>query len=138
MSASENLIAWGDCDAAGIIYYPKYFHFMDIAFQALLRKAGFNHHIIHDRFGARTPIVEVRAKFFGPATFEDRLVVDAHVVHWGMKSFRLDYQGVRDGAPIFEGSEARVWATIAPDGTITTAAIPLAFKKALLVAASGS
>jgi YbgC/YbaW family acyl-CoA thioester hydrolase len=130
-AASENLIAWGDCDSAGIVYYPKYFYFMDVAFQALLRKAGFNHHILHEQFGARTPIVDASAKFIGPATFEDRLVVDAQVVHWGTKSFRVSYQGSRDGAPIFEGSETRVWATIATDGAITTAAIPTAFKNAL-------
>jgi 4-hydroxybenzoyl-CoA thioesterase len=135
MTASENMIAWGECDAAGIVYYPKYFHFMDVAFQALLRRAGFNHHVLHEQFGARVPIVEAGAKFIAPATFEDRLMVDAKIVHWGTKSFRVSYHGARDGTPIFEGSEARVWATIAPDGTITTAAIPLAFKNALSAAA---
>jgi YbgC/YbaW family acyl-CoA thioester hydrolase len=133
-STSENLITWGDCDSAGIIFYPKYFYFMDVAFQALLRKAGFNHHIIHEQFGARTPIVQADAKFIAPATFEDRLTVDAKIVHWGTKSFRVSYQGSRDGAPIFEGFETRVWATIATDGSITTAAIPLAFKDALSAA----
>jgi YbgC/YbaW family acyl-CoA thioester hydrolase len=136
-STSENLIAWGDCDGAGIIYYPKYFYFMDVAFQALLRKAGFNHHIIYEQFGARTPIVQADAKFIAPASFEDRLAVDAKIVHWGTKSFRVSYQGARDGAPIFEGSEARVWATVAPDGSITTVAIPLAFKDALSAIANG-
>jgi YbgC/YbaW family acyl-CoA thioester hydrolase len=133
-AASENLITWGDCDSAGIIYYPKYFYFMDVAFQTLLRKAGFNHHIIYEQFGARTPIVQAGAKFIAPVSFEDRLAVDAQVVHWGMKSFRVTYRGACDGAPIFEGSEARVWATVATDGTITTAAIPLAFRNALSAA----
>jgi 4-hydroxybenzoyl-CoA thioesterase len=135
MSAtSETLITWGDCDSAGIIYYPKYFYFMDVAFQALLRKAGFNHHIIHEQFGARTPIVQAGAKFIAPVSFDDRLVVVTQVVHWGTKSFRVTYQGARDGAPIFEGSETRVWATITTDGIVITAAIPLAFKNALSAA----
>jgi len=133
-ATSENLIAWGDCDAAGIVYYPKYFHFMDVAFQALLRKAGFNHRLLLQQFGARVPLIDVSAKFVAPATFDDRVTVDAKIVHWGTKSFRVSYQGSREGAPVFEGFEVRVWATIDKDGTIKTAAIAPQFIAALSAA----
>jgi len=33
-------IVWGDCDEQGIVFYPRYFYWMDSAFQALLRDAG--------------------------------------------------------------------------------------------------
>jgi YbgC/YbaW family acyl-CoA thioester hydrolase len=128
---SENLIAWGDCDSAGIVYYPRYFHFMDIAFQALMREAGFNHQILIEKFGARVPIIDVGAKFIAPITFDDRLVVDAEVVHWGNTSFRVSYKGAREGKPVFEGNEARVWAKIGSDGVIATMPIALEFKAAL-------
>jgi YbgC/YbaW family acyl-CoA thioester hydrolase len=131
---SENLIAWGDCDAAGIVYYPKFFHFMDIAFQTLMRKAGFSHHILFDQYGVRVPIIETRAKFIAPTTFDDRLMVEAEVVHWGNTSFRVNYQGAREGKAIFEGYEARVWAKIAVDGGVTTTPIAEAFKTALTAA----
>ena len=131
---SEILIAWGDCDAAGIVYFPKYFYWMDVAFQALLRKAGLSHHMLYEQFGARLPSLEVTAQFVAPATYDDRLTVDVEIVHWGTKSIRMSYKGSREGATIFEGSEVRVWAIIAPDGAITTAAIPPAFKNALAAA----
>ncbi len=130
-STTENLIAWGDCDAAGIVYFPKYFYWMDVAFQTLLRNAGLSHHLIYEQFGARLPSLEVTAKFLAPATYDDRLTVDVEIVHWGTKSFRMSYKGSRGGELIFEGSEVRVWAAIAPDGAIATAAIPPAFKNAL-------
>ncbi|HTS42573.1 MAG TPA: thioesterase family protein [Xanthobacteraceae bacterium] len=131
---SENLIAWGDCDSAGIVYYPRFFHFMDIAFQNLMRKAGFGHRRLLEEFGVHVPIVDAGAKFISPASFEDRLTVDAEIVHWGTKSFRVQYRGARDGVAVFEGYEARVWATVAPDGSITTSAIPQPFKDALAAA----
>jgi 4-hydroxybenzoyl-CoA thioesterase len=134
---SENLIAWGECDAAGIVYYPRYFHFMDIAFQNLMRKAGFNHHRLVGEFGVRVPIVDTSATFLSPATFDDRLIVDADIAHWGSKSFRVTYRGSREGVPVFEGYEVRVWATIAPDGAIKTSAIAPEFRVALTAAASG-
>ena len=133
-TASENVIVWGDCDAAGIVYYPRFFNFMDMAFQALLRKVGFNHHILFEQFGARVPIVDANAKFLSPATFEDRLLVNAEIAHWGTKSFRVNYQGSREGVPVFEGHEVRVWAMVAPDGTIKTAPIAPPFKSALFAA----
>ena len=133
-ATSESLIAWGDCDAAGIVYYPRFFHFMDIAFQTLMRKAGLNHRILFEKFGARVPIVDVNAKFLSPAPFEDRLVVNAEIAYWGTKSFRVNYQGSCEGVPVFEGYEARVWAMIASDGTIKTAPIAPQFKAALLAA----
>jgi acyl-CoA thioesterase FadM len=30
-------VAWGDCDEAGIVFYPNDFYWFDSAFQALLR-----------------------------------------------------------------------------------------------------
>src|SRR5476649_1911306 len=80
-ATSESLIAWGDCDAAGIVYYPRFFHFMDIAFQTLMRKADLNHRILLRQFGVRVPIVDANAKFLSPASYEDRLVVNAEIAH---------------------------------------------------------
>ncbi len=134
---SENLVVWGDCDAAGIVYYPRFFHFMDAAFQTLLRKAGFNNRILFEQFGARVPIVDTNAKFLSPATFEDRLVVNAEVAHWGTKSFRMSYHGSREGVPVFEGHEVRVWAMAAPGGSFKTAPIAPQFKTALSAADRG-
>ena len=34
-------LAWGDCDPAGIIYYPTYYRWMDGATWALIAQAGF-------------------------------------------------------------------------------------------------
>ena len=131
---SGTLIAWGDCDSAGIVYYPRYFHWMDVAFQTLLRKAGFSHRVLTQEFGVHVPIFDAGAKFIGPATYDDRLAVEAEVVHWGNTSFRVSYRGARDDTPVFEGYEARVWAKFAPDGAITTTPIAAKFKVALTAA----
>ena len=131
---SEYLVAWGECDAAGIVYFPKFFNFMDLTFQALMHKGGYSHRGLQDDLNVRLPIIDTGAKFSSPISFEEKLVVEADVVHWGTKSFRIQYKGTREGMPVFEGHEVRVWAAIAQDGSITTAAIPLAFKDAISAA----
>jgi 4-hydroxybenzoyl-CoA thioesterase len=131
---SETLIAWGDCDSAGIAYYPRYFYWMDTAFQTLLRRAGYTHRSLLQNFGARVPIIDASAKFISPVSFDDHLIISAEVAHWGTKSFRMRYRGTSDGVPVFEGEEVRVWAKIAADGAISTSAIAAKFKNALTAA----
>lgn len=127
----EVRITWGDCDAAGIVFYPNYFYWMDNAFQALLRSRGLSQHGLKQRFGAVTPIVETGAKFLATATMEDVLTIEAAIERWSEKSMRVSYTGRRDGTPIFEGFEARVWVVPDADGTFKAAAIPAAFKDAM-------
>ena len=104
------------------------------AFQALMHNGGFGHRRLQDELGVHVPIVDAGAKFLSPLRYEDRLVVEAKVVHWGTKCFRIAYKGVRANVPVFEGYEARVWARIATDGTIATVAIAPEFKTAIAAA----
>jgi YbgC/YbaW family acyl-CoA thioester hydrolase len=125
-------VAWGDCDEAGIVFYPNYFYWFDSAFQALLRARGLSQRSIRARFGALgTPIVEAGAKFLGPVTYDDVLRIEAGVERWGAKSFRVAYRGFKEGRLVLEGFEARVWAVPGEAGGLKSAEIPAAFRTAL-------
>ena len=43
-------IEWGDCDDAGIVFYPNYFRWFDNAFHHLLRQCGIGQRILVERF----------------------------------------------------------------------------------------
>ena len=36
----SRVVAWGECDPAGIIFYPTYYHWMDAAAGSLLARCG--------------------------------------------------------------------------------------------------
>ena len=36
-------VEWGDCDEAGIVYYPRYFYWMDCAFHRFLLARGLSY-----------------------------------------------------------------------------------------------
>ncbi|MEZ5788624.1 MAG: thioesterase family protein [Xanthobacteraceae bacterium] len=130
-------IAWGDCDEQGIVYYPNYFYWMDSAFQALLRRAGLSLRIIRNELGAvGLPLVEAKANFLAAASYEDSLAIEAAVSHWGRTSFRVGYQGRRNGGLVFEGHEARVWAVRRSDDSVGPAPIPQRFRELLSAATS--
>jgi YbgC/YbaW family acyl-CoA thioester hydrolase len=131
VSQLEVRIVWGDCDEQGIAFYPKYFYWMDSAFQALLRDAGQSVRAMREGFGiVGIPIVEANARFLSSATHEEILRIEAGIRHWGKTSLRAEYKGFCGDRPIFEGFEARVWLGRASNGRPVPAAIPEAFKNA--------
>lgn len=122
-------VAWGDCDEAGIVFYPNYYYWMDSAFQALLRQRCLSQRLIRERFGAMgTPIVESGAKFLAPLRYDDILRVRTTIAKWGEHSFRVEFGGFAGGTAVFEGFEARVWAVPGDRGRLRTAPVPAAFR----------
>jgi 4-hydroxybenzoyl-CoA thioesterase len=124
------IVAFGDCDEAGIVFYPTYFYWFDSAFQDLLRARGLSQRKLRARFGVRgTPIVEAGATFRAPATYDDPLQVEITLERWGDTSFRLGYRVTREQTVILDGFEVRVWAVSGSDGRLSTAPVPAEFKE---------
>jgi 4-hydroxybenzoyl-CoA thioesterase len=130
-------VAWDECDPDGMAHTANYFCWMDRAIHALMLAAGFGHRATVAALGGITPIVEASVSAKAPVTFDDDLAVETEVVHWGKRSFRIQYRGFRGATLVFEGMEARVWAVI-DDGRVRTAVIPDEFRRALVAAAGES
>lgn len=136
--ALETIINWGDCDEQGIVFYPRYFYWMDCAYQGLLRRSGLSLRKLRSEFGVvGTPLVKATATFFASATSEQRLSVEAEVARWGNTSFEIAYRGASENAPIFEGLEIRVWLKPGDAGP-RPGAIPAAIRDALSSARGGA
>src|ERR1035437_5539396 len=130
-SQLEARIVWGDCDEQGIVFYPKYFYWMDSAFQSLLRDAGQSIRTMREEFSiVGIPIVEANARFVSSATHEQILRIETEIRHWGKTSLRAEYRGFYGERPIFEGFEVRVWLGRTSDGRPAATAIPSPFKNA--------
>ena len=127
----ETMIQFGDCDEAGIVFYPRYFYWMDCAYQGLLRQHGWSQRKLRTMFGTMgTPLVNATANFLSPATYDDALSVAAGIARWGNSSFEIGFKGSVNGRPVFEGWETRVW--LVPTGAKPKAgAIPDGFRKML-------
>ena len=102
-------VAWGDCDDAGIVFYPHFFRWMDTAFHRWLLALGSSHRLITRQFGLiGLPIVEADAKFRSPVSYDDTLVVGVRIEQWLPRRLRVAYRGAKpDGTMVFEGHEIR-------------------------------
>lgn len=127
----ETIIQFGDCDEAGIVFYPRYFYWMDSAFQGLLRQHGWNQRRLRTQLAtAGTPLVRATANFLAPATYDDVLTVSAGIARWGNSSFEIGYRGTVGGRAVFEGWETRVWL-VQTGGKPRAGAIPVELHRML-------
>ena len=130
MAKLQIRVAWDECDPDGMVHIVNYYRWMDQAIHALMLAAGFGHRAIYQQFGAYVPAVEASARCKAPLTFDDSVTIETEISYWGKRSFRVDYRGYCRSCLVFEGMEARVWATI-EDGKARSAAIPDPFRQAL-------
>ena len=102
-------VQWGDCDAAGIIFYPTYFRWFDSATWALFGLVGHGVKAML-KHGRVMPVVAAQCDFVTPAEPGDCCEVRSRIARWGAKSFVVSHEVVRaDGTTLARGSETRVW-----------------------------
>ena len=51
LTVSRNVrVEWGDCDPAGIVYFPRYFEYFDISTVGMFEALGYRKHVFEDGF----------------------------------------------------------------------------------------
>lgn len=103
-------IEWGDCDPAGIVYFPRYFEVFDACTVALFERAGFRKREMLQAFGtAGIPLVDIKSRFMIPSRYGEDVIVESSVTEWGKSSFVVRHRLIRDAALAVECFETRVW-----------------------------
>jgi YbgC/YbaW family acyl-CoA thioester hydrolase len=106
-------VQWGDCDPAGIIFYPTYFRWMDAATWSLMDAVGYGPRRMREEHLAM-PLVSADCQFLMPALHGDRCEVRSRIERFGGKSFVVAHEIARaDGTVLARGSETRVWGRYA-------------------------
>lgn len=126
-------IQFGDCDPAGIVYYPNYFRFFDNATAGLLSSGlGMNKREWLATFDiAGIPMVETSASFLKPLRFGDVAEMQSEIASIGRSSFSVLHRLRGGGELVAEGKEKRVWVVRDAEGGIAAAALPDQVRQAL-------
>jgi 4-hydroxybenzoyl-CoA thioesterase len=87
-------VAFDDVDHAGIVYYPRFFHFFHLAFEELLftrlaAHGGYSAIINERKIGF--PAVHAEADYKAPLRFGDVFTVELTVPALGAKSATFSY-----------------------------------------------
>lgn len=81
--------AFFDIDVMEIVYHGNYVRYMELARSALLAKFDYDYPRMRDS-GYAWPVVDMRLKYVRPATFGQKLVMQATVTEWENR-LRIDY-----------------------------------------------
>jgi 4-hydroxybenzoyl-CoA thioesterase len=110
-------IEWGDCDPAGIVFYPRYFAFFDASTAYLFEHVlGMRKAEMLATYGiVGIPMVDTRARFLQPCAFGDDVTIESAVTAFRQSSFDVQHRLLKAGALAVEGFETRVWVARHPD-----------------------
>jgi 4-hydroxybenzoyl-CoA thioesterase len=109
-------IEFGDCDPAGIVYFPNYFRMFDASTAYLFEAAlGMKKIAWIKRFGILgIPVVDTGAKFAKPSRFGDVVTITSTITEFKRSSFGVTHQLFNSGDLAIEGRETRVWVGADP------------------------
>lgn len=108
---TEVRVAWGDTDAGGLIYFPRFFHFVVVGLNDYFAPAAGGDHLMDRlrRDGYVLPAVDASASFASPLRAGDDAVVETTVAA-GETSLRVEFTVTRvaDGERVATGEVAFV------------------------------
>ena len=104
-------IQWGECDPAGIVFYPRYFEMFDGATTAMFSAGtGLTKYQMFENYKfAGYPMVDTRARFLIPCRFGDDITIETTMTEAKRSSFNITHHLKKDGALAVEAFETRVW-----------------------------
>lgn len=120
-------VQFGDCDPAGIVFFPNFSRWMDSASLAFFRSCGLPPWRVleRERGIVGTPLLEINTRFFKPATYGERIEVHTCVEEWSAKTFRHRHVVMRGDDKLCEGTEVRAFVIRDPANPERIKAIPI-------------
>ena len=120
-------IMFGDCDPAGIVFFPNFSKWMDASSLNFFVKCGVpTWRELYKTTGIiGTPLLEVNTRFISPATYGERLRVHTSVQEWRSKVFIQKHIVKRGDTVLCEGTETRAFCIRHPDDPDRIKAIPV-------------
>ena len=120
-------VQFGDCDPAGIVFFPNFNRWMDEASLAFFMACGIPpwRELVKTRGIIGTPLLEIHTRFLRPATYGETLEIHTTVEHWAAKTFRHRHVVMRGEEVLCEGTEVRAFCTRDPQNPERIKAIPV-------------
>ena len=123
----EVKVAFGDCDPAGIVFFPNFSRWMDAASLNFFAACGVPpwRELVKSTGIIGTPLLEINTRFSLPATYGETLHIHTSVQEWRDKVFIQKHVIRRGEDLICEGRETRAFCIRHPDKPDRMKAIPV-------------
>ena len=101
-------VSFGDCDPAGIVFYPNFFRWADGLFHSYLNRVAGGHAALCATLSAKgLGLMKAEMAFRRPAAPGDvlRLAIDG--IEWSARTFSVSYSARQHGEIVCDGVETR-------------------------------
>ena len=120
-------VQFGDCDPAGIVFFPNFSKWMDASSLHFFMECGVPpwRELLKTRGIVGTPLLEINTKFRQPATYGETLHIHTSIVEWRAKVFIQKHVVMRGDVILCEGVETRAFVIHPPEAPDRIKAIPV-------------
>ncbi len=103
----QHQVSFGDCDPAGIVFYPNIFRWMDASFHHFLSKYGGHAKVCKNLNALGLGLIKASSEFKSPLKDGDQLDIHMSFEDWTNKTYGVKYIGRVGDRVAFEGREVR-------------------------------
>ncbi len=120
-------VQFGDCDPAGIVFYPNFQRWMDQSSLAFFMACGVPpwREYVKATGIIGTPLLEINTRFLQSVTYAETIDVHTSIEHWAAKTFRHRHRILRGNELVCEGTETRAFCRVHPDDPKRIQAVPI-------------
>ena len=120
-------VQFGDCDPAGIVFFPNFSRWMDESSLLFFMSCGVPpwRELVKTRHIIGTPLLEIHTRFMKAATYGEWIEVHTSVEEWAVKVFRHRHVIKRGDDVLCEGTEVRTFAIRDPENPERIRSIPI-------------
>ncbi len=106
----ERQIGWGDLDSAGIVYYPRYYEWIDATSHMMFDDLGLNMKLLWQSRQLQFGLAETRCHYLKPGRYLDKIRIVSEIEDLGKKTVTLKTRIIRieDDMVLAEAMEKRI------------------------------
>ncbi len=119
-------VHFGDCDPAGIVFFPNFSRWMDAASAFFFRDRGLPpwHAMTELPGSVGAPLLEIHTRFIKSVTYGETVEVHTRIEAWRAKVFIQHHRVMRGDDLVCEGRETRAFCVRDDEGRLKAVPIP--------------
>ncbi len=124
---TDVLVNFGDCDPAGIVFFPNFSRWMDAASLNFFVACGVPvwSELVKTTGIIGTPVLEINVKYVSPAKYGETIRISTSIAEWREKVFVQKHVVTRGDTLLCEGTDVRAFVTKHPHDPNRIKAIPV-------------
>ena len=110
VNSVERKIMWGDLDSLGIVFYPRFYEWIDASGHLFFEALGFNLGDLWKQRQICFGLVKTSCEYLAPGRYHQTICIDTKVAELAVKTVTLDHQ-IIDAATqtlMVQGLEKRI------------------------------